>query len=420
MLNAVVTNHVTPNAYVKYMGKARILLLTTSYPTHEDDPSSVFLSKLAAALSRIGYTIHVLAPSDGAFFGPRTVNGVETHRFAYFWPKSLHRLTTGSGGVPENLARSRLARLQVAPMMGVFLLRTLGPARRADIMYANWLGAGVIGAAANLLTGRPLVISFRGDDGYLARDRPLWRTLTKWASGRASVIAPVSSEIADILADLGIDRKKIRLPRFGVDTDMFHPPVSGPQDRDGAQVLFVGSLIPRKGLADLLHAMAAPDLKTMRLTIVGDGYLRDDLNALATELGLCDRIVWKGLQTPDEVASLMRSSDMLCLPSYMEGTPNVVKEAMASGLPVIASRVGGVPNLVKDGETGLLFDVGDIDGIRSRLKKLLQDVELRRHMGRSGHEALIESGMDWTGTAEDFDDIFQSVMTKPNAVGGSS
>jgi glycosyltransferase involved in cell wall biosynthesis len=94
----------------------------------------------------------------------------------------------------------------------------------------------------------------------------------------------------------------------------------------------------------------------------------------------------------------------------MEGAPNVVKEAMASGLPVIASRVGGIPQLVTDGETGLLFDAGNVDQIRTCLKTLTNDVELRQRMGKAGHEALNALGLDWAATANDFDSIFQSVI----------
>ena len=107
------------------MDKARILLLTTSYPSHEDDPSSVFLSKLAVSLKNLGYTVKVLAPSDGTLFGRRLVHGIETFRFAYFWPKSLHRLTVGSGGVEENVDRSYIAQLQVVPMLVMLLIKTI-------------------------------------------------------------------------------------------------------------------------------------------------------------------------------------------------------------------------------------------------------------------------------------------------------
>ncbi len=117
----------------------------------------------------------MVAPSNGAFHGRRVLDGIETVRFGYFWPRSLERLTKGGGGILENMAESLLARLQVLPMMLAFVIVTLREICNAEAVYANWLGAGIVGAVVNFLTRTPLVVSFRGDDGYLARDRWVWR-----------------------------------------------------------------------------------------------------------------------------------------------------------------------------------------------------------------------------------------------------
>jgi glycosyltransferase involved in cell wall biosynthesis len=106
------------------------------------------------------------------------------------------------------------------------------------------------------------------------------------------------------------------------------------------------------------------------------------------------------------VAEIMRSMDLLCLPSYMEGRPNVVNEAMASGLPVIATRIGGIPDMVREGETALLFDPGDVEGLRGCLRMLVNDPNLRKRMGRAGHEFVVQTGVSWDATAEEFDEIF--------------
>ncbi|MCA1962014.1 MAG: glycosyltransferase [Desulfomonile sp.] len=394
------------------MPKAKILVLTTSYPSHEHDPSSVFIARLLAAIKRRGYDLAVIAPSDGTTYGAREIDGIETFRFGYFLPRSLERLTRTGGGIPENLAQSWLARIQLVPMMLIFLVHALRGARRADLIYANWLGAGIIGAVASLLTGKPLVVSFRGDDGYLARDRFVWRVFTKWVERRASVIAPVSGELVRILVELGVPETKCRLPRFGVDTETFHPPAEKKLRREHPTVLFVGSLIPRKGLHDLLEALACPDLARTTLVVVGDGYDRSRLVEMADRLGLSVRIEWKGTLAPGEVACEMRSADILCLPSSMEGRPNVVNEAMASGLPVIATRIGGIPDMVEEGKTALLHEPGDVQGLRQCLVALVHDPEARAQMGRAGHEFLKSSGISWDVTAEDFDAMFGSILVR--------
>jgi hypothetical protein len=107
------------------MSPLRILLLTTCYPSYDEDPSGVFLAKLAAAIRKRGHSLTVLAPSDGTYFGKLSVDKIETYRFGYFWPRSMLRLTRGSGGIPENMAKSWLARIQLYPMMTMFLLQSL-------------------------------------------------------------------------------------------------------------------------------------------------------------------------------------------------------------------------------------------------------------------------------------------------------
>jgi glycosyltransferase involved in cell wall biosynthesis len=387
-----------------------ILVLSTSYPSTDNDPSGVFIAKLLEAIRKRGYSIRVVAPSDGTFHGRRAINGIETIRFGYFFPRSLERLTVGLGGIPENLEKSVLARLQLAPMMLVFLIVALREARRSDIIYANWLGAGIIGAVVNLVMGRPLVVSFRGDDGYLARDRRLWRTFTKWVTERAAMVAPVSTELSEIMCSLGTPREKCRVPRFGVDTEMFRPPSVPRANGTEVRVLYVGALIPKKGVQDLIDALAAPVFGNVRLIVAGDGHYASDLKCRCEKKGIQERAEWKGLVSPREVAELMRASDILCLPSYTEGTPNVVKEAMASGLPVIATRVGGIPDLVGAGETGLLFEPGNVNELRQCLEALVNDPDRRAEMGRTGFEVLTAAGLSWDATAEDFDSIFAAIM----------
>lgn len=393
----------------------KILTLTTSYPSDESDPSGIFIARLLAAISKRGHAVEVIAPTNGRYHGRRTIDGIETVRFGYFLPHSLEKLTTGMGGIPESMARSRLARFQLFPMMARFLTETLSEVRNCDVIYANWLGAGLIGAAAKALTGKPLVVSFRGDDGYLARDRPIWRVLTSWVMEKSDKVAPVSRELADILVNLGCPEPKCLVPRFGVDVEAFHPGNREPGDE--VRVLFVGALIRKKGVADLLAALARQASPHVRLVAVGDGVDAPEFMSLADELGLADRVEWKGVLPHDDVAMMMRECDLLCLPSYTEGRPNVIVEAMASGLPVIATRVGGIPDMVHEGETALLHDPGDVEALSECLDTLAQEPALRSAMGRKARNFVMESGLNWDTTAQDFEIIFsEAVSAGPNAV----
>jgi glycosyltransferase involved in cell wall biosynthesis len=389
--------------------RPKLLVLTTTYPSSGDDPSGIFIEKLLRAIKLRGYEIKVLAPSNGVFHGRRILNGIETVRFGYFWPKSLEKLTSRAGGIPENMANSWLARIQIFPMMFMFFLKTLVEVRGYDIIYANWLGAGLIGAAVGLIVRKPLVVSFRGDDGYLARERFFWRILTKWVLKRASRIAPVSRELRDIMIDLGATEQKCALPRFGVDTELFYPAKKTQAHRPTTDIIFVGSLIVRKGLHDLMAALAAPQFDKVTLTVIGDGVYADELLKIANSLNINDKIKWMGSVPQDQTAQLMREADLLCLPSYMEGRPNVVNEAMASGIPVITTRIGGIPDMLVEGETAFLTTPGDVDELRKYLTILVNDPDFRKKMGKAGRDFLIRAGVSWANTAEDFDQIFLEV-----------
>jgi glycosyltransferase involved in cell wall biosynthesis len=367
------------------------------------------------AVQKRGHVVKVIAPSNGIVHGARMVKGIATERFPYFLPRSLERLTRGAGGIPENMAQSRLARAQVLPMMASFLYTTLAEVRGFDLIYANWLGAGVIGGLGKLFSGKPLVVSFRGDDGYLARDRRLWRGPAKWVMRHADALAPVSRELNDIIIGLGTAPEKCFLPRFGVDVELFHPRASAASterwDRE-LRVIYVGAMLPKKGVHDLVEALAAQEFRGVRLILVGDGFYLPELLAAAERMGLKDRVEWKGLLPQKVVAEELRSADIFCLPSYTEGRPNVVNEAMASGLPVIATRIGGIPDMVQDGETALLYESGDVEALRGCLRRLAPDSSLRREMGSKGRELIMRHNLNWDNTAQDFERIFERVLKK--------
>ncbi len=392
------------------MHPPKILVLTTTYPVNETDWAGAFIHNLVLALRRRGFELEVIAPSNGEGYGSQFIDGVRVTRFGYFWPRSLERLTKGAGGIPENMSRDFLARIQVIPMMAIFFLKSLLRSGRVDAIYSNWMGAGLVGSIVSRISGKPMVVSFRGDDGYLARDNRLWRIFTKFVVRQAYFVTAVNSELLEIMRGLGANPSKLGIPRFGVDTSVFFPGTENGNPGATVRIIFVGSLIPKKGLQDLINALADPGFRGISLTVVGDGYYSEYLKALAKEkLGHC-KVEWKGLTAPKEVAKLMRQSDILVLPSYTEGSPNVVKEAMATALPVISTMVGGIPELVCHEKTGLLYKPGDIGALRGCLFKLASDPHLRKEMGLLSKKSLEKAGLNWDVTALDFAEIFSRAI----------
>jgi glycosyltransferase involved in cell wall biosynthesis len=166
--------------------------------------------------------------------------------------------------------------------------------------------------------------------------------------------------------------EKMHVVRCGVPFDRL--PVRKPGTGPGT-LICVGRLSPEKGQAGLLHAFAElrERNRDLKLRLVGDGPDRQALEALASDLGLADRLTFLGRLTEEETLAEIARSDILVLPSFMEGLPVVLMEAMALGVPVIASRVAGIPELVEDGMDGLLFAPSDWNDLAGCIERLLAD-----------------------------------------------
>jgi glycosyltransferase involved in cell wall biosynthesis len=182
---------------------------------------------------------------------------------------------------------------------------------------------------------------------------------------------------------------KLAIVRCGVEPARYG---ANPRTAFGQNVLFVGRLAAVKGVPLLLEdfARVCADHPGARLTLVGDGPERASLQARARTLGLEDTVDFAGYRTQDEVAALLDAADMLVLPSFAEGLPVVLMEALASRIPVIATPVAGVSELVRDGVTGLLVPPGDVDGLTNALDRLLGDPELCHRLGEAGRRAVGE------------------------------
>jgi colanic acid/amylovoran biosynthesis glycosyltransferase len=204
--------------------------------------------------------------------------------------------------------------------------------------------------------------------------------------------------------------EKMHVIRCGVPLDRLPPKESG---SGRPTIICVGRLSPEKGQAGLLRAFARlranyPD-PTLRL--VGDGPDRQALERLSEELGVNDAVTFAGrLPEPETLVEIARA-DLLVLPSFMEGLPIVLMEAMALGIPVIASRVAGIPELVSDGKTGLLFAPSDWDELAQCIARLLSDKDLGATLAQNG-KFKITSEFDTRKSASELGGLFKAVLER--------
>lgn len=182
---------------------------------------------------------------------------------------------------------------------------------------------------------------------------------------------------------------KLKIVRCGMELDRLPTPAR--EAGSEVRMIFVGRLSPEKGISGLLQAMCSMESEVCsKLAILGDGPLRAELEKECDALGLGDRVEFLGRLTEAETLVQIASSDLLVLPSLMEGLPIVLMEALALGIPVVASRVAGIPELVEDGRTGLLFAASNWSELAAALDRLVGNRKLRELISKNGPLRIAE------------------------------
>jgi glycosyltransferase involved in cell wall biosynthesis len=346
------------------MRRLKVLFITHWYPVPEQPVKGIFIREHARAVAE-RHDVVVLhcagkEPLLDAMWrmeeetAPEMTAGIPTYRV---WRRS--------GPVP---GVSSAAYLQ--GVIGAY--RRLAEAGfRPDILHANVYEAGVPAVLIGRQTGAPVVISEHASD-FVRRRLPPWQVQkARFAFSRAARVLPVSRTLQSAIERYGIRARFSVVPNV-VDTDLFKP-ATEPQRRDGARRLAtVGSLVPIKGFDHLLRAMALlrSERDDWRLFIVGEGPERQALTGLAETLGLSDRVTFLGQVPKPELAELLRSVDLFVVSSLVETFSAAAAEALASGVPVLATRCGG-PEEYLTPDLGHLVAPGDPEALRDGLADML-------------------------------------------------
>ncbi|HEY6835387.1 MAG TPA: glycosyltransferase family 4 protein [Gaiellaceae bacterium] len=310
----------------------KVVVLTTSYPRYEGDATVHFLGEAVAKLRERGIEVEVVSPMQFEHFG-----------IAY------------GAGVMGNLRRDPWRTALVPPMLVNFRRAARGVAEDADLLHAHWLPTGLVAASL----GKPFVLTVHGTDAELARRAS---SLARWVLRRARVVICVSNALADAVRGLGVDH--VRVIPNGVEIPPFvREPATPPE------VLFAGRLSREKGILELVEAA-----RELQLVVAGDGPLRPQVPGAL------------GFVPHRELGELYERAAVVACPSHREGFNVVCAEAMAYGRPVVAGAVGGLLDLVVDGETGLLVPPRDVGALRAALERLLGDEKLRERLGAAARE----------------------------------
>jgi teichuronic acid biosynthesis glycosyltransferase TuaC len=366
----------------------RIAVLTAAYPSPAEPERAIFLENLHRELLEAAggdLAIEVVAPRVHPGDPLReTRHGIQVHRFRY--PSGGRRLKEAA---PSH------------PVLAVYFLsalwRTWRVLRRGSprLLICHWvLPCGPVAALAARLASVPVVFFAHGSDlNRYARLSPAAFELARWSLSRAVAVVAVSAELAQAAREeLGVAGDRVHVLPMGVGGE-FAP---GDREKERAalglgpdwELLAVGDLLVEKGILELLEAFEGLRRAGVRarLHVVGEGPLRGGApgrNGAGVE--------WRGRMGPGELARWYRAADLLVHASHGEGAPLVVMEALASGLPVVATRVGGIPELVEEGKTGKLVAPRDAGALETALRELLAapaELEAMRAALRHGRPEL--------------------------------
>ena len=314
----------------------RVAVLTTSYPRGPGDVAGLFVADQVEHLRQRGVETEVVSPASFRHYG-----------IAY------------GAGVAGNLSRRPYLALALPLMLAGFARAARTAAAGADLVHAHWLPSGVVA----MTTRKPFVVQVWGTDVELARRVP---SLARRVLRRARLVIAPSTALAEEARLLGAG--EVRVIPSGVDL-----PAAVGEEADPPEVLYAGRLSAEKGVRELVAAADG-----LPLVVAGDGPLRDEVPGAL------------GFVPHDELERLYARAAVVACPSRREGFGVVCAEAMAYGRPVVAGDVGGLRDLVRHEETGLLVPPGDVGALRAALQRLLADPDLRRRFGEAGRARIAE------------------------------
>lgn len=251
--------------------------------------------------------------------------------------------------------------------------------RRWDCLLGSWgFPDAVTTMALGKLTRTPVVVKVHGSDVNVFTQHWAHRVQIRWALNQARAVISVSQALAARMRDIGVRNEKVTVLYNGVDPQRFHPldiaqaRAEHGVDSDEEMILFIGNILVTKGCGELMEAFTALAQRRPRATLVyiGDGPLRKPLQAMARERGLAERVRFPGRVAHAKLNGWFSAASVFCLPSYAEGVPNVVLEAMACGTPVVATDVGGIGEILPE-FAGTLIPSKDAKALEFALEKAL-------------------------------------------------
>jgi glycosyltransferase involved in cell wall biosynthesis len=400
----------------------KILAITSSYPRFVGDATAPFVESIVRSVAERGHEVHVLVPQHREWRRLPAEQNVHFHTYRY----SPRRSWTpwGFSASLEGGARIRKPLYALAPIVLASAARTARSILAGgdfDVVHAHWVVPnGPIGRMAADHARIPLVVSLHGSDVAVSERSRLAGRGTRWTLSRAAAVTAPSRDLLERAGRLGADGS-LELVQYGADIEALTATADDAARiraqlgvaHDALAVVGIGRLIPLKGFEYLVraHVEVVDSFPTTKLVLVGDGDQRSALVDLARTLGIADSVVFAGTAGREEIPAYLAAADVVVVPSvhhggYVDGLPNVALEAMAAGTPLVASRVGGLPDLVRPDETGMLVPEKDAAALAAAIGMLARDAELRARLGTAAREE-VRRHRSWDAVGRQFVEIYE-------------
>jgi len=395
-----------------------VVMVATSYPRFAGDITGTFMEPIARGLAARGHAVHVVLPWHPKLTRPLDGGGVTLHPFHYAPHPSLNVFGYAEGLKADVALRwTAWASAPLALAAGIAAARRLVREVDATIVHGHWVVPG--GAmAAIAAAGRPLVVSLHGSDVFVAERHAVAGTVARRTFARARWVTACSADLRERAIGLGADAARSSVIPYGVDADGF------PRDDEARArgrtllgvaagvplVVAIGRFVKKKGFEYLIDAVPALVARhpSMQVVLAGGGDLEAELRSRASAAGVTDHVRFPGLIDHQSVPLALAAADVAVVPSIrddagnVDGLPNVVLEALASGTPVVATPAGGIASVITDGGNGLLVPERDAAGLAAAIDRLLADRALGAALGgRARSRVQAEHG--WHGVALAFE-----------------
>jgi len=407
----------------------KVCVLTHVYPRFKNDPMPPFIEFTSESIQKLGVDVTVLTPYHPQFARTQADHTVDLKTYKYVFPSNWHLLGYSNTLIHDCQLKKIvyfLAPLMfLSSMIHLFLLHRK---QQFNLLHAHWLlPNGFIAAVISKLCKIPLVISFHGSDVFVSKKNLLFKSMAKWALKQAGKITSSSPEFKQYLEETEINTQKFHVIPYGVEPGLFDKvPVQSVVDlkkklriqKDELILFALGRIVWKKGFDYLIRTVpkVLEQVPNLKIIIGGDGSHLNALKQLVCSLGLDNVVHFPGAIYRNEIPTYFYLCDVFVMPAIhdpkgnVDGCPNVVLEAMASGKPVVASNISGIPLVVSHEENGLLVEEKNIDELAGAVLKLLASKKLRDEFGQASKEK-VRRFLIWSKIAQQFLTVCQECCT---------